>query len=106
MTADQAILLSILIACWSCWSGVAGGMTLSRSVPCSPPAYSGCPQSELFSGFGNPATITVVLVLIVSYGLTKSGAVDYLIPLIEPASRHPFCTSACSLFWRLFSPCL
>ena len=45
------------------------------------------PQSELFSGFGNPATITVVLVLIVSYGLTNSGAVDYLIPLIEPVSR-------------------
>ena len=32
----------------------------------------------------------MVLVLIVSYGLTNSGAVDYLIPLIEPVSRHPF----------------
>jgi di/tricarboxylate transporter len=29
------------------------------------------PQSELFSGFGNPATITVVLVLIVSFGLVS-----------------------------------
>ena len=79
-TADQAILLSILSALlvllvWGRWRYdiVALGALFTASL------FGLVPQSELFSGFGNPATITVVLVLIVSYGLTKSGAVDYLI---------------------------
>ncbi|MEC8740537.1 MAG: SLC13 family permease, partial [Pseudomonadota bacterium] len=88
MTADQAILLTILTALlvllvWGRWRYdiVALGALFTASI------FGLVPQSELFSGFGNPATITVVLVLIVSYGLTNSGAVDYLIPLIEPASQ-------------------
>ena len=91
MTADQTILLSILgvllvLLVWGRWRFdiVALGALFTASL------FGLVPQSDLFSGFGNPATITVVLVLIVSYGLTKSGAVDFLIPLIEPASRHPF----------------
>jgi di/tricarboxylate transporter len=48
------------------------------------------PQSELFTGFGNPATITVVLVLIVSFGLTKSGAVQFVSALIDPVADRPF----------------
>ncbi len=48
------------------------------------------PQGELFSGFGNPATITVVLVLIISFGLTRSGAVDYVLPILEPLQAKPF----------------
>ena len=48
------------------------------------------PQSELFTGFGNPATITVVLVLIVSFGLTKSGAVQFVSALIDPVADKPF----------------
>ena len=47
------------------------------------------PQSELFAGFGNPATITVVLVLIVSFGLSKSGAVEFVTGAIEPLSSRP-----------------
>ena len=91
MTTDQTILLSILgmllvLLVWGRWRYdiVALGALFTASL------FGLVPQSDLFSGFGNPATITVVLVLIVSYGLTKSGAVDFLIPLIEPASRHPF----------------
>jgi len=48
------------------------------------------PQGQLFTGFGNPATITVVLVLIVSAGLTRSGAVASVAALIEPISDRPF----------------
>ena len=77
MTADQAILLTILSALlvllvWGRWRYdiVALGALFTASL------LGLVPQSELFSGFGNPATITVVLVLIVSYGLTTSGAVD------------------------------
>ncbi len=47
------------------------------------------PQSELFSGFGNPATITVILVLIVSFGLSRSGAVEFVTGAIEPLSSRP-----------------
>ena len=77
MTADQAILLSILSALlvllvWGRWRYdiVALGALFTASL------FGLVPQSELFSGFGNPAPITVVLVIIGSYGLTKSGAVD------------------------------
>lgn len=90
MTADQTILLTILsvllvLLVWGRWRFdiVALSALFTASL------FGLIPHSELFSGFGNPATVTVVLVLIVSYGLTKSGAVDFLIPLIEPASRHP-----------------
>ena len=48
------------------------------------------PQGELFSGFGNPATVTVVIVLIASSGLTKSGAVDFVARFIEPLSSQPY----------------
>lgn len=48
------------------------------------------PQSELFSGFGNPATITVVLVLIVSFGLSRSGAVGFITSAIDPLSSRPW----------------
>ncbi|MEX2470321.1 MAG: SLC13 family permease [Pseudohongiellaceae bacterium] len=56
------------------------------------------PQNELFSGFGNPATITVVLVLIISYGLTQSGAVDYILPILEPFQSQPFLHTAALTF--------
>ncbi|MEC7460255.1 MAG: SLC13 family permease, partial [Pseudomonadota bacterium] len=64
MTADQAILLTILTALlvllvWGRWRYdiVALGALFTASI------FGLVPQSELFSGFGNPATITVVLVL-------------------------------------------
>ena len=76
MNTDQAILLTILLALlillvWGRWRYdiVALGALFVASL------FGLVPQTELFSGFGNPATITVVLVLIVSFGLTKSGAV-------------------------------
>jgi hypothetical protein len=47
------------------------------------------PKDELFSGFGHPATIIVALVLIVSRGLSNSGAVELLARHIVDASRTP-----------------
>ena len=91
MTFDQGVLLAILVALlgllvWGRWRYdiVALGALFTASL------FGLVSQTELFSGFGSPATITVVLVLIVSFGLTKSGAVDCVIPLIEPVSDHPF----------------
>ncbi|MBL6816849.1 MAG: SLC13 family permease, partial [Pseudomonadales bacterium] len=78
MLAILVALLGLLV--WGRWRYdiVALGALFTASL------LGLVPQAELFSGFGSPATITVVLVLIVSYGLTKSGAVDFVIPLIEP----------------------
>ena len=36
------------------------------------------PTSEAFSGFGHPATVIVALVLVVSRGLSNSGAIDLI----------------------------
>ena len=90
MTSDQTILLLILLALlillvWGRWRYdiVALGALFTASI------FGVVPQAELFSGFGNPATITVVLVLIVSFGLTKSGAVEFITQLIEPFSSKP-----------------
>jgi len=56
----------------------------------------------MFSGFGNPATITVVMVLIVSYGLTKSGAVEFIADAIEPISSTPYLHIAVLTFLAAF----
>lgn len=42
------------------------------------------PAGEAFAGFANPAVVTVILVLILSQGLTRSGAVDRLIRYTTP----------------------
>ena len=44
---------------------------------------------QIFFGFGHPATVTVAIVLIVSYGLTRSGAVEGIAALVSPLSQSP-----------------
>lgn len=36
------------------------------------------PKDQAFDGFGHPATLIIALVLVVSYGLSVSGAVDFI----------------------------
>jgi len=45
------------------------------------------PQEEIFSGFGHPAVVIIALVLIVSRGLSRSGAIELLARHIIDASR-------------------
>jgi di/tricarboxylate transporter len=52
------------------------------------------PASSAFSGFGHPAVITVACVLILSYGLQASGAVDVLTRHILPAKAGTTLTIA------------
>ena len=103
MTTDQTILLLILLALlvllvWGRWRYdiVALGALFTASV------FGIVPQTELFSGFGNSATITVVLVLIVSFGLTKSGAVEFVTDFIEPVVDKPFLHIAALSFLAAF----
>ena len=44
--------------------------------------------SNIFSGFGHPAVITVAAVLIVSQALKNSGVVDLISRKIAPFSKH------------------
>jgi di/tricarboxylate transporter len=100
---EQAILLAILgvllgLLVWGRWRYdiVALSALFAASVA------GVVPQSEIFSGFGNPATVTVILVLIVSYGLTRSGAVDYLLPVLEPFKDKPFLHISALTFMAAF----
>ncbi len=45
------------------------------------------PKEEAFSGFGHPATVIIALVLIVSRGLSASGAIELLTRHVIDASR-------------------
>lgn len=47
------------------------------------------PKDEVFSGFGHPAVVIIALVLIVSRGLYRSGAIDMLARRVIDASRSP-----------------
>lgn len=103
MNSDQAILLLILLALlillvWGRWRYdiVALGALFTASV------FGLIPQAQMFSGFGNPATITVVMVLIVSFGLTKSGAVEFIADAIEPISKTPYLHIAVLTFLAAF----
>jgi di/tricarboxylate transporter len=45
------------------------------------------PKNQVFSGFGHPAVVIVALVLVVSRGLSRSGAIDLLAHRVIDASR-------------------
>jgi len=103
LTSDQTILVVILLALlvllvWGRWRYDI--VALSALFTAS--AFNIVPQTELFTGFGNPATITVVLVLIVSFGLTKSGAVEFVTDFIEPVVDKPFLHIAALTFLAAF----
>lgn len=59
-------------------------------------------EDEIFTGFGHPATITVAIVLILSYGLTRSGAIEGLTKLIEPVAKIPSLHIAALIFIAAF----
>ena len=46
------------------------------------------PTADAFSGFGHPATVIIALVLIVSRGLSNSGAVELLARFAIDSSRR------------------
>ncbi len=91
VNTDQLLLLLILLTLvvllvWGKWRFdiVSLGALFAASL------FGLIPEAEIFSGFGNPATITVVLVLIVSFGLTKSGAIEFISQIIDPVSDQPY----------------
>ncbi len=88
MTGDQTILFALLFfvflfLIWGRWrydlvAFAALLLALLTGV---------VPKEQAFAGFGHPATIIIALVLIVSRGLSNSGAVELLARHVVDASR-------------------
>jgi len=88
MTSDQIILFTLfgLVFAFLLWGRfrydlVAFGALLIALI------LGVVPKDQAFSGFGHPATIIVALVLVVSRGLTNSGAVDMVARKLIDAGR-------------------
>ncbi|GAA6192028.1 SLC13 family permease [Phaeobacter sp. NW0010-22] len=88
MTPDQIILFSLF--------GAVFGLLLWGRFRYDLVAFSALmvgvvlgvvPVNDAFSGFGHPATIVVALVLVVSAGLVRSGAVFLITRTLVDASR-------------------
>ncbi len=88
MTAEQSTLFAILAAVmalliWGRWryDMVAFAALLVAVVA------GIVPGDRAFAGFGHPATVVIAMVLIVSRGLSNSGAVDLLTRAISGLAR-------------------
>jgi di/tricarboxylate transporter len=88
MPSDQFILFALLVLVfvfllWGRWRYdlVAFSALLLALV------LGVVPKEQAFSGFGHPATVIIALVLIVSRGLSLSGAIDLLAGYVVDAGR-------------------
>ena len=88
MTTDQATLFGLLFfvfvfLIWGRWR-----YDLVAFVALLIALLTGIVPKELaFSGFGHPATVIIALVLIVSRGLSNSGAIELVVRYLVDASR-------------------
>lgn len=88
ITAEQIILfgLILLIFVFLVWGRVRYDIVAFSALVIA--ALAGVvPKDDLFSGFGHPAVIIIALVLIVSRGLSRSGAIELLAHRVLDASR-------------------
>lgn len=95
MTSDQILIIAILITTvvmfvWGRWRHDV--VALGSLIACSVAGL--IPSVDVFSGFGHPAVITVVCVLVLSGGLQTTGAVDIVARRLLPRSAGPVLTSA------------
>lgn len=77
MTADQAILFTLLffVFAFLVWGRLRYDLVAFIALTVAL-ILGVVPKSQAFSGFGHPATVIIALVLIVSKGLSGSGAVE------------------------------
>ncbi|MEJ2274405.1 MAG: SLC13 family permease [Woeseiaceae bacterium] len=88
VTSDQTILFTLLLLVfafliWGRWRyDIVAFVALLIAL------LTGLvPKEEAFSGFGHPATVIIALVLIVSRGLSNSGAIELITRHLVDASR-------------------
>jgi len=88
MTTDQTILFSliIIIFIFLIWGKIRYDVTAFAALVLA--SLAGViPKDLIFSGFGHPAVIIIALVLIVSRGLSRSGAIEILARKVVDSSR-------------------
>lgn len=95
MNQDQFAIVGILLATvvlflWGRWRHDM--VALASLLACV--AAGLVPADAAFAGFGHPAVITVACVLVLSYGLQRTGAVNILAQKLLPTSTGPFITIA------------
>ena len=88
MTFDQIFLFALLVAIFTLlvWGRFRYDAVAFAALIV---AFVGgvVPKEQVFSGFGHPATLIIALVLIVSRGLSNSGAIEHLTRHIADAKR-------------------
>ena len=88
MTTDQIILFSLFGAVFAMllWGRYRYDLVAFSALMLGV-VLGVVPTKEAFSGFGHPATLVVALVLVVSAGLVRSGAVFLITRTLVDASR-------------------
>lgn len=90
MTQDQItisliLVVALLLFSWDRWRhDLVAMFCLMASV-----LLGVVPESEAFTGFGHPAVVTVVAVLIISQGLNNAGVVDVIAERMRSYSFSP-----------------
>ncbi|TWC31137.1 TrkA family protein [Pseudomonas sp. SJZ079] len=95
MTQDQGLIFAILAASiglffWGRWRHDI--VALAALLACV--IVGLVPDQKAFAGFGHPAVITVACVLVLSYGLQLTGAVDAMAQRILPSNAGPMLSIA------------
>ena len=88
MTSDQIILFGLFVAVFAglLWGRYRYDLVAFTALVVG--VVTGVvPTKDAFSGFGHPATVVVALVLVVSAGLVRSGAVHLITRTMIDASR-------------------
>ena len=88
MTSDQIILFSLFGAVFGLllWGRFRYDIVAFTALMAAV-VLGVVPSAEAFSGFGHPATLVVALVLVVSAGLVRSGAVFLITRTLVDSSR-------------------
>ncbi len=88
MTANQGILFSVIALVFASliWGRVRYDLVAFAALVIAFVAGV-VPKNEVFAGFGHPAVIITALVLIVSRGLSRSGAIELLARQVVDSSR-------------------
>ncbi|MDX1298886.1 MAG: SLC13 family permease [Pseudomonas sp.] len=95
MSQDQGLIFAILAATmglflWGRWRHDI--VALGALLACVTTGL--VPDQEAFTGFGHPAVITVACVLVLSFGLQRTGAVDAMAQRVLPANAGPMLSIA------------
>lgn len=91
MTTDQLILFALLCAVFALllWGRVRYDLVAFGALVAAV-LVGVVPEARAFDGFGHPATVIIALVLIVSRGLSNSGAVELVARHIAARGRSLF----------------